>query len=275
MLSKIHSFINYFIFSNLFISISAGIISSGLSSFLGYSQFFEIGLFEFSSTLCIYTFQRLIKSRIEEKKEGELHLWIEKNVKIQWTYIAVTALISIYIYFYQLNAFENTKWWMIIALIVSLMYAVNINGISLRDLPFLKIYVIAIIWCNALMFPLFLNQDFNFSSILFVISHFFFIIAICIPFDIRDIHFDNPKMKTIPQKVGIENAKKWSLIALLIFNIITFVSKPQLISNHFFIVSLILTYYLLIKANVNSKSYFFYIFIDGTIMLFGLSYYFN
>ncbi len=144
---KFKKTINHLTFSNLYISIAAGVICSGLSHLLNYDQIFEIGLFVFSSTLSVYSFQRLVKYKLEEKRESELNSWLEKTIKIQIIYILLSAILSIYIYFFRLNAFENTKWWMALSLLLSILYAVKINGKSLRDVPYLKMHLIAIVWC--------------------------------------------------------------------------------------------------------------------------------
>jgi hypothetical protein len=269
---KFKKTINNLTFSNLYISIAAGVICSGLSQLLNYDQIFEIGLFVFSSTLSVYSFQRLVKYKLEEKRESELNSWLEKTIKIQVIYILLSAILSIYIYFFRLNAYENTKWWMVLSLLLSVMYALKIKGKSLRDLPYLKMHLIAIVWCKALLFPVLLNNDYESTNLLFILIHYFLFIALCIPFDIRDLNYDDVSLKTVPQLFGIKNSKLISIIAFLVFVISSIVLKPDLIGYNVYILSIIIGFIILSFASEKRKTFYYSILIDGIILLLGFSY---
>ncbi|MBI1837428.1 MAG: hypothetical protein HYR91_09205 [Flavobacteriia bacterium] len=262
-------------FSNLYISIAAGILVSGMSHLLHYSHVFEIGIFVFSSTICIYTFQRYIKFKFEKTRESELNDWLKNHQYLQLFIILVGGCIAIYFYFFILNAFESTKYWMLLSFILSVLYAVKIKGWNLRDVPYMKIHLIAIVWGKAFLFPVLLNQDFTFSTLLFLGSHYFFFIAICIPFDIRDLHYDNSRMKTIPQLYGVANARIFSLLALFVFIILIFYSNSNLIQNYLFWISVCYTAILVLKVKEDKKPIYYSIFIDGSIILLGTSYFFQ
>ncbi len=268
---KFKKTINHLTFSNLYISIAAGVICSGLSHLLNYDQIFEIGLFVFSSTLSVYSFQRLVKYKLEEKRESELNSWLEKTIKIQIIYILLSAILSIYIYFFRLNAFENTKWWMALSLLLSILYAVKINGKSLRDVPYLKMHLIAIVWCKALVFPVLLNNDYESTNLLFILIYFLFI-ALCIPFDIRDLNYDDTSLKTLPQLVGVINSKLISITAFLFFVISSIELKPDLIGYNVYILSIIIGFIILSFASEKRKTFYYSILIDGIILLIGFSY---
>ena len=269
---KFKKTINNLTFSNLYISIAAGVICSGLCHLLNYDQIFEIGLFVFSSTLSVYSFQRLVKYKLEGKRESELNSWLEKTIKIQIIYILLSAILSIYLYFFTLNAFENTKWWMALSLLLSVMYALKIKGKSLRDLPYLKMHLIAIVWCKALLFPILLNNDYKPINLLFILIHYFLFIALCIPFDIRDLNYDDVSLKTVPQLFGIKNSKLISIIAFLVFVISSIVLKPDLIKHYFYIISIIIGVIILVFASEKRKAFYYSILIDGIILLIGFSY---
>lgn len=270
---KFKKTINHLTFSNLYISIAAGVICSGLSHLLNYDQVFEIGIFVFSSTLSVYSFQRLVKYKLEEKRESELNSWLEKTIKIQIIYILLSAILSIYLYFFTLNAFENTKWWMALSLLLSILYAVKINGKSLRDVPYFKMHLIAIVWCKALLFPVLLNNDYESTNLLFILIHYFLFIALCIPFDIRDLNYDDTSLKTLPQLVGVINSKLISITAFLFFVISSIVLKPDLIGYNVYILSIIIGFIILSFASEKRKTFYYSILIDGIILLLGFSYF--
>ena len=261
------------IFSNLYVSLAAGLISAGINSFLHYPFSIEIGLFIFSSTLSIYSFQRLVKYKLEEKRESELNTWIEKNQIIQIIYISLSSLLSIYLYFFILKAFDNTKWWMIISFLLSVMYAVKMKGVSLRDIPYIKIHLIAIVWCKALFFPIVLQNDYTTSNLAFISSHYFFFIALCIPFDIRDLNYDNLKLRTLPQLIGVSNSRFLSMFSMLIFGFLCCLVYPSLKQNSFFLIGVLSSIFTLSFSNVNRNSFYYGILVDGLIILIGLSYF--
>ena len=80
---------------------------------------------------------------------------------------------------------------------------------GLRTIPYIKIFLIAAIWTSSTMFLLLLenNQLINQNIILHLFTRFLFVFAICIPFDIRDIKYDNIKLKTIPIVFGVSKSK--------------------------------------------------------------------
>jgi hypothetical protein len=272
---KFKKTINNLTFSNLYISFAAGIICSGLSHFLNYDHVFEIGLFVFSSTLSVYSFQRLVKYKLEEKRESELNTWLEKTQVIQISYIFLSAFLSVYLYFFVLNAFENTKWWMFFSIILSVLYAVKIKGKSLRDVPYLKMHLIAIVWCKALVFPILLNNDYGAENGFFILIHYFFFIALCIPFDIRDLNYDHANLRTLPQIVGVKISKLISCVSFLFFMGGSIALWPNLIENYYYLVSIIIGLIILSITNEKRKSFFFALLIDGIIILIGLSYFFT
>ncbi len=67
--------------------------------------------------------------------------------------------------------------------------------------------------------PSFTIFDYNFHYSL--ISYFFFIIALCIPFEIKDIKYDPVELKTIPQLIGIKRTK-WLGYLFLLLSFITY-----------------------------------------------------
>jgi hypothetical protein len=269
---KFKKTINNLTFSNLYISFAAGIICSGLSYFLHYDHVFEIGLFVFSSTLSVYSFQRLVKYKLEEKRESELNTWLEKTQVIQISYIFLSAFLSVYLYFFVLNAFENTKWWMFFSILLSVLYAVKIKGKNLRDIPYLKMHLISIVWCKALLFPVLLNNDYESTNLLFILIHYFLFIALCIPFDIRDLNYDDTSLKTLPQLVGVINSKLISIVVFLFFVVGSILIKPDLIAQYFYVLSIILGFIILSFASEKRKAFYYSILIDGIILLLGFSY---
>ena len=92
--------------------------------------------------------------------------------------------------------------------------------VSFRNFPSIKIFSISFAWAGiSLLFPLFeANMKFTFDVYLEFFQRFAILIAITLPFDIRDVNSDDVSLKTLPQVLGIKASKIIGLF-LLIFTI--------------------------------------------------------
>lgn len=99
-------------------------------------------------------------------------------------------------------------------------YAVPlISRKNIRSLSGLKIYVVAICWGLAVVIAPTVHYNFLITEVVLLktLQIIFFVIALIIPFDIRDIVYDLNYLKTIPQQFGISQAKIIATILMLIF----------------------------------------------------------
>lgn len=88
--------------------------------------------------------------------------------------------------------------------------------LRLREVPYLKIFVIAILWgfialCVMYDHTSVLRPSVEDSTLLYACRTLCFIIAITIPFDVRDIKVDQGKIKTIPTAMGVRKSILLSL----------------------------------------------------------------
>ena len=90
---------------------------------------------------------------------------------------------------------------------------------NLRDISGLKVYVIALVWSGVtVVLPLLdSNGVFNQDAIITICQNFILVIALMLPFEIRDLSYDSLKLATIPQKIGIKRTKLLGFTFVLIF----------------------------------------------------------
>jgi hypothetical protein len=95
--------------------------------------------------------------------------------------------------------------------------------ISFRNFPAIKIFSIAIAWAGVtVLFPLLeAGYHFNYDVYLEFFQRILILIAYTIPFDIRDVYFDDKELKTIPQLVGVQKSKILGTVLLLLFVLIS------------------------------------------------------
>ena len=107
--------------------------------------------------------------------------------------------------------------------------------VSFRNFPAIKILSIAISWAGiSVFFPLF-EVGYSFTNVVYLefFQRILFVMAITIPFDIRDVTTDSKALKTLPQLIGIKKSKYLGIGLLSIFIGIDFfklaISQSELI----------------------------------------------
>jgi 4-hydroxybenzoate polyprenyltransferase len=91
--------------------------------------------------------------------------------------------------------------------------------VSFRNFPMIKIFSIVIAWAGiSVFFPIY-EANYQFTSAVYLefFQKILILLAITIPFDIRDMITDSKSLKTLPQILGITNAKVLGTLFLFVF----------------------------------------------------------
>lgn len=158
-------------------------------------------------------------------------------------FCGLSCLVLIFIYHDKMLL----KWCLIV--MAGLFYNSVFLEKTVRQVPLLKIFYVGLTWAlmNAyLVLP-------NFSWVVFFTS-FFYISALVLPFDIRDMNSDS--VVTIPQLAGIHNARYAAYVLIFIALIICAQHFDTVFTIAFFLsaaVSFILIYF---SENSRPDAYF-------------------
>ena len=130
---------------------------------------------------------------------------------------------------------------------------------NLRSIGGLKVYIIAIVWAGVTVFLPLLNNQFEISDdvIITAFQCFVFVLVLMLPFEIRDLNYDNLKLATIPQKIGVKQTKLVGSLLLLIFFVLNFFKDD--IDTTVIVSSLIIssmTLLFLVFARQNQNKYY-------------------
>lgn len=109
----------------------------------------------------------------------------------------------------------------------SFLYAVPLYKFKkLRSVTGIKIFIVAWVWAGVcFLVPIFHNhQSFTLDIGISFLQYFLFVFVLTLPFEIRDVNFDDLALGTIPQKIGIRNTKLIGL-SVLIFILVLEMSK--------------------------------------------------
>lgn len=130
---------------------------------------------------------------------------------------------------------------------------------NLRQIGGLKIYVIGLVWtATTVLLPILnIQEDFTLDIYITAFQRFCLILALMLPFEIRDLNYDSLKLATIPQKIGIKKTKIIGVLLLVVFMFLEFF-KDELSGNSTISIVIItfLSVLFLIFSNKNQSEYY-------------------
>lgn len=220
------------------VGITAILLNIPLSSLL-------VGFIFFGTIVC-YNF---VKYGVEAKKYLIVSNIYHKNIQI-FSFLSF----SVALYFlFQLDI----KVWMAVGglgLIASL-YAIPLlpKTKNLRSLGGFKIYIVALVWVGfTVLLPILdakisLNWDFWVMSL----QRFILVLILILPFEIRDLQWDDKHLKTLPQVFGVQRTKVFGGVLTVLLFALTFLKDD--VTQTELLMRLVLSIILLLLFLSNSK----------------------
>ena len=269
---------DFIIYGNVLIAICAAMSTLSTAFILNNlinKNDLKLALFVGAATFFLYNLHKPITYFL--RKQFIDNQRFRKTKTFQTPLSILTVLAGIYCFYFFFKLALNAQILLIGMAFLSLGYVLPIlgNGRRLRDLAYLKIFLIAIVWAAiTVVFPL---LDLNIPMRNTFVSQLFieracFIFALCIPFDIRDMDWDiKTNVKTIPLSIGVKNAKIMGISALIIAILMVLFLKSKAIYSEIICIKSIIIYLIsiliLIKTNKTYNDYFFYGLVDGMILI--------
>lgn len=267
--------IDLILYSNFWIALAALAMTLQTQLFLlGKLQYSPYWVFVFSGSLFLYALHRIVgleKAKpFQESGRYQVIVTFKHHIQV---YAALSILVSAFFFFLlpwpvQLSLF--------IPALLSLAYVIPVlkGKKRLRDVHFVKVFLIAIVWTWLTVFlpALELGLEQQLSTILMCLERVCFVFAITIPFDIRDLEIDQfNKVKTIPSRYGIKNSKAIALFLLAMalgfayLNLYTLgISAWQFLA---YLLSSLVAAILIIKSTGERHDYYYTGLLDGTMIL--------
>jgi len=274
------STLDFLLFSNLFIAFCA--VAQGLVTYylLKLPPDNYVLAFVFFSTLLVYNLSMLLsKPKDPSKSPFKRVRWIFSHHRliISITLIAILCIIPITLLYLSIQAKLLMSFVGIIAVAYNFPFlSFNQRKIGLRNLPGIKLFLIAFVWSvSCVLLPIVeLENNYGISvslgeTVLLIAKRFLFICAITIPFDIRDLFQDKLyELKTIPVMLG--EKKAWifcqALLGAYIVLLILF-TKTINLDVIGIALTIFLTGWLIFKSNLKKNEYYYFFFLDGTMIL--------
>ena len=224
---------------------------------------YKISQFVFFATLLAYNFQRVVRI-----KKGKAHIrkdWLNRHKIAIYSLMLLGGLISAYLFF-EFQA--PTQIAIVVSGVLSIGYP-----FGLRKMPGSKIFIIALVWAISTMLLVLLENQIQLSQniTLHLLARFLLIFAITIPFDIRDLNFDNKELRTIPLVFGAVKARIIAISALFICAIIAVVQYINEDINFAYLLALILLYFassiFIAKSDVSRREMYFSFWVESLSIL--------
>jgi hypothetical protein len=177
----------------------------------------HLALFIFFTTIASYNF---IKYGVEAEK-----------------YILVSNAYHRYIQFFSFVAagvaayhvqYLNYRVWAVLGVLAILvgLYALPVlpHARNLRNLGILKILMVGFVWGGATVILPYLAVADHLPWDVHVeaLQRFLLVLVLMLPFEIRDMAIDNPRLKTIPQRLGVNATRILGGVAGLFFFLLTY-----------------------------------------------------
>ncbi len=247
----LNTIFQFYVYSNIHVSISVACL------ILITGKMFDINTSKESMFMAGATFvaYHLIRY-LNRFKYGKKHLLEEFSNQYK-TEIKVLLFIVGLSSFYLMVCFELEQLIKLFPFgILTLLYAfgfVNVNGVkySLRYIPVVKIFVIAFVWAGVSVFFL---LDLSAKTLVFFLQMMLFVLALTIPFDIRDLFFDEHQIKTIPVLIGVKKTKIIGIFFMILSVIIHYMFAFSFF-NEYLLIAVILALLIMFSSPKQSKFY--------------------
>lgn len=170
--------------------------------------------------------------------------------------IDTTKLVSVL--FFGLMIFYGFQLALPIKLLLIPLSIITFFYSKLRNIPSVKILIVALTWSVITVILPIVNshKNFDFSEVLFFIQRFFLVVVLILPFDIRDFKTDKKQLQTIPQLIGVERTKKIGFVLLAITMLIEFFITPNSIIKTGFLILFFVLLVFLQRATTQQNKYY-------------------
>lgn len=248
--------IDFYIFSNIHVALAGFCLTKITLLKFGFTTSVS-PLFVALSIIVSYNFIRFYE--IKTDRLGWLKHWFiqQKNILIALSIVSILGIIYL-LFFSEFNL--SSLVILLPFAFMTLFYVIpifKIGGleVSFRNFPGIKIFSIAIAWAGiSVLFPLY-EEGFKFNLSVFIefMQRILFLIAITLPFDIRDLQSDSEELKTIPQVLGVNYTKIIGTLLLVFFVLLEFIQKTNLQTT---VIIAIVTTLFLWFSTVNKSRYY-------------------
>jgi len=254
-----HRIFNFYINSSIHVSLAVVSLLAITGFYFKETVTFNLTTFVFFGSITGYNF-------VKYSGIAKLHWYgLTSSLKSIQLFSLVSFLLAIYFLF---KLPFQVIFLALFSGILTVLYALPIfpKRRNLRAINGLKIYVIALVWCLITVFLPVVNADLplDFAVIILGIQRFLFVFVLILPFEIRDLKYDDDALGTIPRRIGVKNTKYLGFVILFIIFLLEIITEgsgvQKFISTSLIVIS---TFLLLQFSSTNQKKYYASFFVEA------------
>lgn len=220
-MSLIKKCFSFYVFANIHVGLAAFCLTK--ITMTAYKiENDSLAYFVFFSTILLYNYIRVVRL---DKINSMIGNWFRSN---KWSLIILNSLCLIAMLYLSLFFNFSDLFALLPFFLLSIFYVIpmpsKIKGF--RQIPGLKLIIIAFAWAGVTVyFPLYAAQLLESEGVwIMFLQRFLFVMAITIPFDIRDMRLDLPDLKTLPQLIGVGYSKALAIMLIVVFELLEYYS---------------------------------------------------
>jgi hypothetical protein len=180
----------------------------------------HLSLFLFFGTVTAYNF---VKYGVEAKK----YILVANNYHRNIQFVSFVCFVAAFYHAFFLNA--DVWEGVAVLLLLTGLYALPVlpRSRNLRSLGGLKIFIVAAVWAGATVhLPVMaLERPLSWDVWMEGVQRFVFVLVLLLPFEIRDLQYDDPDLGTLPQRFGIHKTKLFGVVLTFVFFLLTFLKR--------------------------------------------------
>ena len=176
--------------------------------------------------------------------------------------------------YYALQLELNTIMVISIFALITFLYAMPLlpkrlfvdQSKQLRSISGLKVYIIALVWAGVTVGLPLLNANYHFDQaiILMGVQRFLFVLALMLPFEIRDLKYDSLKLATIPQQIGLIRTKQLGVLLLVGFVVLDCIQYFADVKSLLILISIaVITAAFIVFSKVEQSVYYSGFFVES------------
>jgi len=253
-MSLIKKWFSFYVFANVHVGLAALCLTKiTMAAFEIEND--SLAYFVFFSTIMSYNFIRIVRL---DDINSLISNWMRSNKR---NLIILNSLCLICTIYLALSFRFSDLLFLLPFFLLSLLYVLPITSKikGFRQIPGLKLIIISFTWAGVTAgFPLFASNLLDSEGVWIVfIQRLMFVIAITIPFDIRDAQLDLPGLKTLPQIIGVGKSKVLAILLMIVFNYLEYYSMTE-IEISFVVTSLVTIFSIFLILGASERQNRFY-----------------
>ncbi|MCB0792982.1 MAG: hypothetical protein H6595_07925 [Flavobacteriales bacterium] len=223
------------------------------------------------ATVSAYGFMRL--AGMPDGIASSEHLaWVHRHRQGMRVLVVLCGAVSAAL----LLPLAREAWWVALLLGPAIaLYIVPFGAgeqSGLRHIPFVKVFLIALVWSGVVVvFPFAAHADENSPLLVYLgLERSCFVLAITLPFDVRDMHVDDAAHRTVPQMIGGRATKVLAIVLLMLsLTIVALICMTQGLFGELVgaFAAYICTAVLVLRSDPSRSTIHYNLLLDGTLVL--------